>query len=392
MSEMTHEEMVARAEHIGQQADLEIAEAELKGGFSLKLREVVHTAQIHKLLRPKRYGGFGMGARTFSEVVRVVAQRNASAAWLVYFTALHEQWVAFLDPKGRQEIYDSDGFTADIFFPIGKVDYVDGGVKLSGQWNWGSGVKWDDWIGLGAFVEVPGMVGGPQPCLVTANTREIEIVGEWNPFGLRGTGSHTVRADQVFVPWHRVLPLGHIKATGQPIGGDWDDTTPIYRVPFMPMFCVGFGAIAVGVTQRVVAEVKQRVRDRQRVLYGVKEWESPIAQRNVAEMLVKADTIEALQERYVQQLEAWDAANTPVVSEVERNRPNAWRSLMCKEASALAFRGIEMLGGAATTRGDVLEIAARDLLMLSIHVGQLYDDNMLAYGRAEYGLGGHPLL
>jgi len=196
----------------------------------------------------------------------------------------------------------------------------------------------------------------------------------------------------VFVPWHRVLPLGHIKATGQPIGGDWDDTTPIYRVPFMPMFCVGFGAIAVGVTQRVVAEVKQRVRDRQRVLYGVKEWESPIAQRNVAEMLVKADTIEALQERYVQQLEAWDAANTPVVDEAARNRPNAWRSLMCKEASALAFRGIEMLGGAATTRGDVLEIAARDLLMLSIHVGQLYDDNMLAYGRAEYGLGGHPLL
>jgi hypothetical protein len=368
---MTHEEMVVRAEYIGQQADLEIAEAERTGGFSLKLRDVVHKAQIHKLLRPKRYGGFGMGARTFSEVVRVVAQHNASAAWLVYFTALHEQWVAFLDPRGRQEIYDSDGFTADIFFPIGKVDYVDGGVKLSGQWNWGSGVKWDDWIGLGAFVEVPGMAGGPQPCLVTANTRQIEIVGEWNPFGLRGTGSHTVRADQVFVPWHRVLPLGHIKATGQPIGGDWDDTTPIYRVPFMPMFCVGFGAIAVGVTQRVVAEVKQRVRDRQRVLYGV---------------------IEALQERYVQQLEAWDAANTPVVSEADRNRPNAWRSLMCKEASALAFRGIEMLGGAATTRGDTLEIAARDLLMLSIHVGQLYDDNMLAYGRAEYGLGGHPLL
>ena len=104
MSEMTHAEMVARAEYIGQQADLEIAEAELKGGFSLALRDVVHKAQIHKLLRPKRYGGFGMGARTFSEVVRVVAQRNASAAWLVYFTALHEQWVAYLDPKGRQEI------------------------------------------------------------------------------------------------------------------------------------------------------------------------------------------------------------------------------------------------------------------------------------------------
>ena len=392
MSAVTHEEMVARAEKIGQQAALEVPEAERRGGFSLALRDAVHQAQIHKLLRPKRYGGFALGPRTFSEVVRVVARHNASAAWLVYFTALHEQWVAFLDPKGRKEIYDSDGFTADIFFPIGKVEYVEGGVKLSGQWNWGSGVKWDTWIGLGALVEVPGFAGGPQPCLVTVNTSQIEIVGEWDPFGLRGTGSHTVRCADVFVPWHRVLPLAHIKGTGQPIGGDVEADAPIYRVPFMPMFTVGFGAIAVGAVQRIAEEVKQRVRDRQRVLYGVKEWESPIAQRNVAEFLTKKDAIEALQERYVQQLEAWDAANTPIVSEADRNRPNAWRSWMCREASQLAFRAMEMLGGAATTRGDVLEIYARDLVMLLIHVGQLYDDNMLSYGRAEYGLTGHPLL
>lgn len=392
MSAVTHEEMVARAEKIGQQAALEVAEAERRGGFSLTLRDAVHQAQIHKLLRPKRYGGFAFGPRTFSEVVRVVARHNASAAWLVYFTALHEQWVAFLDPKGRKVIYDSDGFTADIFFPIGKVEYVDGGVKLSGQWNWGSGVKWDAWIGLGALVEVPGFAGGPQPCLVTVNTSEIEIVGEWDPFGLRGTGSHTVRCADVFVPWHMILPLVHVKSTGQPIGGEVEADAPIYRVPFMPMFTLGFGAIAVGAVQRIAEEVKQRVRDRQRVLYGVKEWESPIAQRNVAEFLVKKDAIEAMQERYVQQLEAWDAANTPIVSEADRNRPNAWRSWMCREASQLAFRAMEMLGGAATTRGDVLEIYARDLVMLLIHVGQLYDDNMLSYGRAEYGLTGHPLL
>jgi alkylation response protein AidB-like acyl-CoA dehydrogenase len=176
------------------------------------------------------------------------------------------------------------------------------------------------------------------------------------------------------------------------VGGDVEAEAPIYRIPFMPMFTVGFGAIAVGAVQRIADEVKQRVRDRQRVLYGVKEWESPIAQRNVAELLTRKDAIEALQERYVQQLEAWDKANTPVVSEVDRNRPNAWRSWMCREASQIAFRAMEMLGGAATTRGDVLEIYSRDLVMLLIHVGQLYDDNMLSYGRAEYGLSGHPLL
>jgi len=391
VSEMTHEEMIARAEHIGQQADLEVADAERNGGFSLKLRDVVHQAQMHKLLRPKRYGGFGMGPRTFAEVVRTVAQHNASAAWLVYFTALHEQWVAYLDPAGRQEVYDSDGFTADIFFPIGKVEYVDGGVKLSGQWNFGSGVLWDDWIGLGAFVEVPGYDGGPQPCLVCANTKELDIIRNWDTLGLRGTGSHGVKADSTFVPWRRVLPLGHVKGTGQPVGGAYGDE-PIFRIPFMPLFCVGFTAIAVGTTQRVLRDLKRRIQERQRVLYGVKEWESPIAQRNLAEMMVKLDGIEALHERYVVQLETWQAANTPLCSVEDANRINAWRSSICREASEMAFRALEMLGGAAAYKGDPLEIAARDLFMVLIHVGQIYDDNMLAYGRTQFGLSGHPLL
>jgi alkylation response protein AidB-like acyl-CoA dehydrogenase len=115
----THDELIARAERIGQLAEKEVAEAERTGCFSLALRDVVHEAQLHRLLRPRRYGGFEMGPRTFAEVVRTVAGYNASAAWLVYFTALHKQWVAYLDPAGRREVYDTDGFVADIFFPSG---------------------------------------------------------------------------------------------------------------------------------------------------------------------------------------------------------------------------------------------------------------------------------
>ena len=388
---MTHEEMVRRADEIGQASVPLIPEAERAGGFGAELRDAVHAAEIHKLLRPKRYGGFGMGPRTFSEVVRTVARYNASAAWLTYFTALHEQWVAYLPPEGRQEIYDSDGFTADIFFPIGKVEYVDGGVNLSGEWKFGSGVAWDDWIGLGAFVEVPGYEGA-QPCLVTVKTSEIEILNDWNPFGLRGTGSHSVKVDSVFSPWRRILPLAHIKATGQPVGGEYDVDEPIYRAPFMPFFCLGFGAISVGTAERVVKDLKQRIHSRERVLYGMKEWESPIAQRNLADVMVKLDNAVALHERYIEQVEAWVVAGTVTVPDNDSNRMNAWRSSIGKTTSDICFRALELLGGMAANSGDPLEIAARDLFMIAIHLGQIYEDNMMAYGRTEYGLSGHPLL
>jgi alkylation response protein AidB-like acyl-CoA dehydrogenase len=392
VTEITHAEMVARADRLGQLAEKEVAQAEREGGFSLALRDAVHAAQMHKLLRPRRYGGLAMGPRTFSDVVRAVARYNASAAWLVYFTALHEQWVAFLHPDGRQEVYDSDGFVADIFFPVGKVAYVDGGVRLSGQWNFGSGVLWDDWIGLGAIVEVPGFEGGPQPCLVCTPTAELEIVRNWDTFGLRGTGSHGVKASDTFVPWRRVLPLGHVKNTGVPVGGAYDPETPIFRMPFMPLFCVGFGAIAVGTCERVLGDLKRRIRERQRVLYGMKEWESPIAQRNLADLLVRLDGLTALHERYVADLERWQAHNSALISAEDSNRMGAWRSRICREASEIAFRAFEMLGGMAAYKGDPIEIAARDLFMVLIHVGQIYDDNMLAYGRTQYGLSGHPLL
>lgn len=391
MAGITHEEFVERAELIGQKALEEVAEAEESGCFSNDLRAVVHQADIHKLLRPKRYGGHGMGPRTFSEVVRTVGNYNASAAWLTYFTALHEQWVAYLPPKGREEIYATDGFTADIFFPIGKIEYVDGGVNLSGEWMFGSGVLWDDWIGLGAFVEVPGFEER-QPCLVAVNTSEIEIIRNWNPFGLRGSGSHGVKAEGVFAPWHRVLPLGHVKATGEPMGGEFDADEPIYRAPFMPFFTLGMGAVVVGTLQTVIKSVRERIHGRERVLYGMKEWESPVAQRNLAEIMVKVDAVEALHDRYITQIEQWVEAGTTVVSDQDSNRLSGWRAKIAKDGSDIAFRALELLGGTAANRGDPLEIAARDLFMISVHLSQIYEDNMMAYGRTQYGLSGHPLL
>ncbi|MEO1888609.1 MAG: hypothetical protein ABGX33_01680 [Cycloclasticus sp.] len=389
MAVIEHDEWIRRANLIGKKAEPMVAAAEKAGCFPLELRDYVHELEMHKALRPLQYGGSGIGAFTFSEIVRTIANYNASAAWLVYFVVLHEQWVAFLDEKGRQEVYDSDKLTGDIFMPLGKIEYVDGGVRLSGQWSFGSGVLWNDWMGLGAIVQVPSE--DPQPCLVNVEKAQLEVIEDWNPFGLRGTGSHSVKVDDVFVPWHRILPVLNAKNKGEPVGGHYSDE-PIFKVPFMAFFCLGFPAISTGIAQRVARDLKVRVEGRQRILYNMKEWESPIAQRNLAEVMVKVDAIEAMNTRYVDQLEDWIEAGTPVVSEQEKNKMSAWRSHIGKEASDLAFHAMSLLGASSTGSGDPLETAARDAFMVYIHLGQIYEDNMMAYGRTQYGLSGHPLL
>jgi alkylation response protein AidB-like acyl-CoA dehydrogenase len=388
MAVIEHDEWVRRADLIGKKAEPMVVAAEKAGCFSLELRDYVHELEMHKALRPAQYGGSGIGAFTFSEIVRTIATYNASAAWIVYFVILHEHWVAFLDEQGRQEVYESDKFVGDIFMPIGQVEYVDGGVKLSGQWSFGSGILWNEWMGLGAVVQVPGE--DPQPCLLNINKSEYEVIEDWDPFGLRATGSHSVKVEAVFVPWHRILPVVNAKNKSEPVGGHYSDE-PIFRVPFMPFFAMGFPSISTGIAQRVARDLKTRIEGRQRILFNMKESESPIAQSNLAEVMVKLDAIESMNTRYVEQLEKWIEANTPIVGEEEKNKMGAWRSHICKETSDLAFRAMTLLGASATKSGDPLETAARDAFMLSIHLTQIYDDNMLSYGRTQYGLSGHPL-
>jgi alkylation response protein AidB-like acyl-CoA dehydrogenase len=156
---------------------------------------------------------------------------------------------------------------------------------------------------------------------------------------LRGSGSKGIKVNDVFVPWHRVLPLAAAKKNNTPLGGEYDPQEPVYRVPFMPAFTLGFGAISLGGMQRLQKELHTRIRARQRVLLGGQEWESPVAQRNFGEVVTQIEQAEALHERYIKQLEDWCAEGKTACTPQEENRLGAWRSIdlpeqVCKSAFA----------------------------------------------------------
>ena len=381
-----HDDFIARAQKIAAVAERDVDMSERDNEFPAALAGVIREVQMNRLLRPRRYGGFGMGPRTFAEVVRTVARSSSAAAWLTFFIPLHEQWVAYLVPKARKEIYDSNGFVADVFGPIGQVEPVEGGVLLSGQWNWGSGIGFCEWAGLGAMVQVPGYGDVPQPCLVTVGSGQFEIIRNWNSFGLRGTGSHAVKVVKAFVPWDRILPVVTAKATGKPLGGEFDEDEPVYRQPFTASFLLGFLAIALGGAERVMEELIARTKKRERARDGVKEWESPVTQRNIAELDIRRLQIESAYERYVGRLEQCVERGESVIPEAEEQQLGALRSFAVREASELALRAFELLGGSAAYKGDPIERFARDLFMVRVHISQIYEDHMVSYGRTIFGL------
>ena len=118
---------------------------------------------------------------------------------------------AFFSLEAQEEVWKNpDNLLTVSYVPTPKVEAVDGGFKISGSWPWASGVDSAVWLILGAML--PGTDGPPSIawCLVPVSDVTVDH-DSWNASGLEGTGSKTVAIhDPVFVPSHRVLPLGRI--------------------------------------------------------------------------------------------------------------------------------------------------------------------------------------
>jgi alkylation response protein AidB-like acyl-CoA dehydrogenase len=386
-------DLIAKAEAIGKLAEAEAKEADVNARFSDKISNAIKEAGFHKLMRPKRYGGRSIDLKTYSEIIRTVSRHSIAAGWLAYFYSIHETWAAYLPPKGRDEIFGQGGLLADVVAPLGKVEKdEDGeGYRLSGQWNFCSGVLWSDWIALGAVMELPDSTE-PEYCLLALPRSDLTIIENWDTVGLRGSGSNGVKVENAYVPLHRIFPAARVMAKGKPMGGDYDETDPAYRMPFMSLFLFGFPVVALGGAERLVSLFQERTEKRVRVFKnGANEKEASSSQRVLAELKVKLNTLEGLVNQYIDKLEAWKEEGKTVVSDEEREHLFALRGYVAKSAVDIAVKTMLTLGGTAIFKGDPVELFTRDLLAVAAHPNHLYEDAMAAYGRTLFGFAGHPV-
>ena len=75
------------------------------------------------------------------------------------------------------------------------------------------------------------LAGGIAPGIILAPMSDLKIEDTWHVVGMRGTGSNTVIAENIFVPAHRVLTVETL-AKGQSPRANKDEF--VYRESFMP--------------------------------------------------------------------------------------------------------------------------------------------------------------
>jgi alkylation response protein AidB-like acyl-CoA dehydrogenase len=96
---------------------------------------------------------------------------------------------------------------AGSYRPLGRARPVAGGYRASGRWDFASGIMHANWVIACCVIDDDST---PQRVLIMfVPIGDVAIDHTWSVVGMRGTGSHDIVLDDVFVPEERaVMPVG----------------------------------------------------------------------------------------------------------------------------------------------------------------------------------------
>ncbi|MEQ4304160.1 acyl-CoA dehydrogenase family protein [Plantactinospora sp. B6F1] len=345
--------------------------------------EAMSAAGIFRMRVPARYGGYESDAGTVSEVISRISGSDGSAGWNTAVWSI-SNWIAGLFPdEAQDEVFaEPDVRVCGVLSPTAGAEPTNGGFVVNGRWRFISGALHSQWQAILAMGPAPD--GSQWPVMALVPISDLEIVDDWHTAGLRGTGSVSTVAKQVFVPRHRVLPM--VAVLAEQYASKANAGSPMFRQPLVPTGCATFAAAAVGLAKAALDAFLDRLGER-KITYTeyASQREAPITHFQVAEAAMKTEEAEFHGRRLVELLdgryatgEAWQ-----LVDRV-RARAHLGRVFqLTKEAVGVLKTG----SGGTSIYDDVpIQRIDRDIQTLNMHALMHPNTNAELYGRILCGL------
>jgi alkylation response protein AidB-like acyl-CoA dehydrogenase len=195
--------------------------------------------------------GREVGDAAFEELfaaVAAIAEDCASAAWCAALWALHGKYAARLPAEGGDELWrdlPDVRISAAVVPPAGSARRVGSGWSVDGRWAFASGVEHAHWVLLAARRADCDV---DEVRVFAVRGAELEIERTWNAMGLRGTGSHTVLARDLFVPDRRSMTFEQMTRTDPAACTPRRHAVPAHLVGGPLMAAVALGAARAALT------------------------------------------------------------------------------------------------------------------------------------------------
>jgi indole-3-acetate monooxygenase len=207
---------------------------------------------------PAEAGGVEPSLTDMIETLIEMAWQDGSFGW-IGIANLPSAFAAaaYLPDEGFAELFTKNDNHIAIggqFFPNGQGTVVEGGYRLTGAWNFGSGTGHSAYIAAGFMPMDDGQMrwvseGVPELRVAFVPRDEITFTDGWFVQGLKGTGSYDYNAQDVFVPQYRTMEL----FTREPFRG----TSAATRMGLMPVTAAGHASWALGVAKSMLDDVEE---------------------------------------------------------------------------------------------------------------------------------------
>jgi alkylation response protein AidB-like acyl-CoA dehydrogenase len=336
---------------------------------------------LYRILVPRDLGGAGLDPLAYFDMCQELAAYDGSVGWNFALASTCSPLVGMLPMERLRSFFgDPDCAIAGTVGPSGKATRTDGGWRLSGRWNWMSGVHQAKWVILGAFVfdadgrQLMTEAGAPETRQFLLPKDPAAVLDVWDVGGMRGTGSTDYVCDGVFADedmWVRAF------------SGESNHPDPIFRVPFT-FFGFGLCAVALGIARQAVDGLKDLAVSKASAVSRRTLREQAQAQYAVAksEALLRSSSL------YVRQSfgDIWSAlcAGEPVTLQM-RGRTRGSYVHACESALDAVQLCYRAAGGSALWETSPFEQALRDVNAVGGHITQ-QQVMMEEAGRVEFGL------
>jgi 3-hydroxy-9,10-secoandrosta-1,3,5(10)-triene-9,17-dione monooxygenase len=381
------DELVARAAAMRATLRERQAECEALGRLPDETNREYVDAGFFRVLQPRRFGGLELGLQAFLRVAVELSRGCPSSGWVYALTAGHAHTVTMWPEQGQIELFGDGDFRCPLSNLPAKAVRADGGYRIDGWWDYGSGCDTATHFIGGIAVE-----GEPGHTRWAAFPRAAyAIVDNWDTLGMRGTGSRRVVVDDLFVPEHHTVASPNPERPVVEFPGRGVHENPIYTGgPIMPLLVSEPAAVAVGVAQGTIDHYVEVLQTRRQ--YGPASplrRELTMFQRDLGQATALVDTAEAalLQLATTWTERAHVAAETGVdVSDEDQRR----LLLVCQQIVELCAEAVDVIfrtaGTAATRKGEAVERCFRDVNMIRTHVTMQFDRTFENVGQLRLGL------
>jgi alkylation response protein AidB-like acyl-CoA dehydrogenase len=202
-------------------------------------------AGLHAVMVPKEVGGGEAPIVECIDAIAEVSRADGSAGWCLMANAAT---IAFFGAWGGDD-FARDLFAHGVplaagqFAPNGTATPDAGGYRISGDYNFGSGINHSDWIGAGVLTAEE-----DSRLLMALMPRDaVSFADGWDVLGLEATASWDYTVRDAWVPEGATFDFF---APVQHRGG------AVYQLGVLGLTSAGHAGVAIGVVRRALDELR----------------------------------------------------------------------------------------------------------------------------------------